>query len=75
MRIYEQPANLFVAGFLGNPAMNLWRGRCKSEAGGLALVGECRPSLSLGSRSLLQAQRTSGRRASGPNTVRRQSDA
>jgi multiple sugar transport system ATP-binding protein len=27
MRIYEKPANLFVAGFLGSPAMNLLRGR------------------------------------------------
>lgn len=27
MRIYDQPANLFVAGFLGTPAMNLFRGR------------------------------------------------
>ncbi|MFL6578263.1 MAG: ABC transporter ATP-binding protein [Povalibacter sp.] len=27
MRIYERPANLFVAGFLGSPAMNLLRGR------------------------------------------------
>lgn len=27
MRIYARPANLFVAGFLGSPAMNLLRGR------------------------------------------------
>jgi multiple sugar transport system ATP-binding protein len=27
MRIYEHPANLFVAGFLGTPSMNLLRGR------------------------------------------------
>lgn len=27
MRLYERPANLFVAGFLGSPAMNLLRGR------------------------------------------------
>jgi len=26
MRLYEKPANLFVAGFLGSPAMNLLRG-------------------------------------------------
>ena len=30
MRIYEQPANLFVAGFLGNPAMNFLRGRVRA---------------------------------------------
>jgi len=33
MRIYERPANLFVAGFLGNPAMNLLRGRVESDRG------------------------------------------
>ena len=27
LEIYQRPANLFVAGFLGNPAMNLLRGR------------------------------------------------
>ncbi|WP_199101027.1 sn-glycerol-3-phosphate ABC transporter ATP-binding protein UgpC [Dyella sp. ASV21] len=26
MKLYERPANLFVAGFLGSPGMNLWRG-------------------------------------------------
>jgi multiple sugar transport system ATP-binding protein len=29
MRIYERPVNLFVAGFLGNPAMNFFRGRLR----------------------------------------------
>jgi multiple sugar transport system ATP-binding protein len=29
MQIYERPVNLFVAGFLGNPAMNLFRGRLR----------------------------------------------
>lgn len=38
MRIYERPANLFVAGFLGNPAMNLWRGELQNESG-LMIVG------------------------------------
>jgi len=31
MRIYQQPANLFVAGFLGNPAMNLLRGHLRTQ--------------------------------------------
>jgi multiple sugar transport system ATP-binding protein len=31
MRIYQRPANLFVAGFLGNPAMNLLRGRAQLQ--------------------------------------------
>ncbi|HET7611266.1 MAG TPA: sn-glycerol-3-phosphate ABC transporter ATP-binding protein UgpC [Rhodanobacteraceae bacterium] len=32
MRLYRQPANLFVAGFLGSPAMNFFRGRLGAEA-------------------------------------------
>lgn len=31
MRIYERPVNLFVAGFLGNPAMNFFRGRVRES--------------------------------------------
>jgi multiple sugar transport system ATP-binding protein len=30
MQIYERPVNLFVAGFLGNPAMNFFRGRLRA---------------------------------------------
>ncbi|MGH8215162.1 MAG: ABC transporter ATP-binding protein [Rhodanobacteraceae bacterium] len=33
MRLYEEPANLFVAGFLGSPAMNFFRGRLRADAG------------------------------------------
>jgi len=33
MRVYERPANLFVAGFVGSPAMNFLRGRLKREDG------------------------------------------
>jgi multiple sugar transport system ATP-binding protein len=33
MRLYEEPANLFVAGFLGSPAMNFFRGRLRGGAG------------------------------------------
>jgi multiple sugar transport system ATP-binding protein len=39
MRVYEEPVNLFVAGFLGNPQMNLFRGRLQ-ERGGLMVEGE-----------------------------------
>jgi multiple sugar transport system ATP-binding protein len=38
MSIYERPVNLFVAGFLGNPAMNFFRGSLNS--GGTVLTGE-----------------------------------
>jgi multiple sugar transport system ATP-binding protein len=33
MRVYERPANLFVAGFIGSPAMNLLRGRLVHQDG------------------------------------------
>ena len=35
--LYDHPANLFVAGFIGSPAMNLMRGRLERD-GGLTLV-------------------------------------
>ena len=31
--LYDQPANLFVAGFIGSPAMNFFKGRCEFEGG------------------------------------------
>jgi multiple sugar transport system ATP-binding protein len=31
MRLYNEPANLFVAGFMGSPAMNLFRGRFAAD--------------------------------------------
>ena len=51
MKIYARPANLFVAGFLGNPAMNLWRGRLQTADNRLSLAGTGN-ALSLGSGSL-----------------------
>jgi multiple sugar transport system ATP-binding protein len=33
MNLYDRPANLFVAGFLGSPAMNLLRGTLQQEDG------------------------------------------
>jgi len=35
LRIYHNPANLFVAGFLGSPPMNLVLGRVERDSGGL----------------------------------------
>jgi multiple sugar transport system ATP-binding protein len=40
MKIYAHPVNLFVAGFLGNPAMNLLRGRLRLESAAAVLEGE-----------------------------------
>ncbi|HEY0310814.1 MAG TPA: sn-glycerol-3-phosphate ABC transporter ATP-binding protein UgpC [Luteimonas sp.] len=43
MALYERPANLFVATFLGSPAMNVLRGRLADDAGpALALDGGAR---------------------------------
>ncbi|MBM4118329.1 sn-glycerol-3-phosphate ABC transporter ATP-binding protein UgpC [bacterium] len=39
LALYERPANRFVAGFIGSPAMNFLSGRLEPEAGGLAFVG------------------------------------
>jgi multiple sugar transport system ATP-binding protein len=44
MRLYEKPANVFVAGFLGSPAMNFFRGEvdvagdARVDLGGTALM-------------------------------------
>jgi multiple sugar transport system ATP-binding protein len=35
-QVYERPANLFVAGFIGTPPMNTLRGRLTSDGTGLA---------------------------------------
>jgi multiple sugar transport system ATP-binding protein len=41
--LYERPANLFVAGFIGSPAMNLVRSRLTSEDGAVYVrLGETR---------------------------------
>jgi multiple sugar transport system ATP-binding protein len=39
MQVYNEPVNLFVAGFLGNPPMNLFRGRLQ-DRGALGIEGE-----------------------------------
>jgi multiple sugar transport system ATP-binding protein len=33
LELYDAPANLFVAGFIGSPAMNLLKGNIRSQAG------------------------------------------
>jgi multiple sugar transport system ATP-binding protein len=39
MEVYERPANLFVAGFIGAPAMNLLEGRLEAAGAGLVFTG------------------------------------
>ncbi len=48
MRLYEQPANLFVAGFLGSPAMNLLRGTLQVDGEGAQLRIDGAAALPLG---------------------------
>jgi ABC-type sugar transport system ATPase subunit len=38
--LYDHPANLFVAQFIGEPPMNLFRGRVAEAAGALTVVGD-----------------------------------
>ncbi len=46
MNLYARPANLFVAGFLGSPAMNLLRGTLRAD-GGVRLELDAATALSL----------------------------
>ena len=38
LELYDRPANVFVAGFIGSPAMNLLPGVVRREAGGPAVM-------------------------------------
>lgn len=40
MQLYNEPANLFVAGFLGSPAMNFFRGRLNTDSRPRLLCGD-----------------------------------
>lgn len=48
MNLYRRPGNVFVAGFLGSPAMNLLRGRLQVADGGLQLRLPDGPAVPLG---------------------------
>ncbi len=46
-QMYEHPVNVFVAGFIGSPAMNFMRARLEKDNGGYAVAfGQTRISLS-----------------------------
>jgi multiple sugar transport system ATP-binding protein len=49
--LYERPANTFVAGFIGSPAMNLCK--CRLGTNGSVSLGGVEVELPVGSRSLL----------------------
>ena len=38
--LYDTPANLFVAGFIGSPAMNMLTGRIDADDGGRFVTGD-----------------------------------
>jgi multiple sugar transport system ATP-binding protein len=64
--LYERPANLFVAGFIGSPAMNLVRGRLVEDGGAVEVrVGDVRLRLTPG----LLASRPSLRSRVGADVV------
>ena len=58
LELYERPANLFVAGFIGSPAMNFLKGQIAALKDGTATV-----SLGLGPSDRRRARRAVGRRA------------
>ena len=61
LELYNHPANLFVAGFIGSPPMNLLPGRIVRAAAGLQFV-EARPA---GAGLVLTLDDTLARRAAG----------
>jgi multiple sugar transport system ATP-binding protein len=40
MEVYNEPQNLFVAGFIGSPAMNFIEGHIIEENGSLLIIAE-----------------------------------
>ena len=62
MRLYRAPVNLFVAGFLGSPAINMLRGRYRAVAGGaLEIAADMRLALGLPPAVCARLQRHDGR--------------
>ncbi len=41
LELYNKPANLFVAGFIGSPSMNFIKGRIERKDGSLLLIETC----------------------------------
>ena len=65
--VYDRPANIFVAGFIGSPPMNLLRGTAvggRITAGDLTLRARRRPRWRGGARHPTGALRSRGRRTS-----------
>ncbi|TYL51464.1 sn-glycerol-3-phosphate ABC transporter ATP-binding protein UgpC [Nocardioides sp. BGMRC 2183] len=60
--LYDRPANLFVAGFIGSPQMNLLPAQV---AGGRVLLGDLEVPITAETRAALPAEVTVGIRAEG----------
>ncbi|MSU88470.1 sn-glycerol-3-phosphate ABC transporter ATP-binding protein UgpC [Rhodobacteraceae bacterium 2CG4] len=58
-RVFEEPANVFVAGFVGSPAMNLLPARVVENGGAVQAAGEGW-ELALSPRNAASARRASG---------------
>lgn len=56
MELYRNPANLFVAGFIGSPAMNFIEGRVQVEQGATKAVFSDGNSLTLSQHGLTEGQ-------------------
>ena len=59
MKLYEKPANVFVAGFVGSPAMNFFRGRVTTDDGVRLALGST--SLKIASAAGERLARHAGR--------------
>jgi multiple sugar transport system ATP-binding protein len=65
--IYDRPINLFVASFIGSPAMNLFRAKIEQAADGslAALVGDQRLPIPSGVRGFESLRQYAGRDVAG----------
>jgi len=62
LELYRQPRNLFVAGFIGSPRMNLIQAK-------VAAVGEAATTVTLPGGAMLEVPAVSGRLSSGDTVV------
>ncbi|RYX93337.1 MAG: sn-glycerol-3-phosphate ABC transporter ATP-binding protein UgpC [Comamonadaceae bacterium] len=51
LELYDRPANLFVAGFIGSPGMNLLPGALMNDAGATGFRAECGVSIAMAGNS------------------------
>ena len=66
--LYERPANLFVAAFIGSPAMNLFRGRLAAEGNDLlACFGNHRLPLAANDLAIVRRPRAPAWGATWPS--------